>query len=208
MHRFEVAQAIADNRSVAIVRSGDAETAASVAEGLIVAGQRILEISMTTPQALEIIADLSRRFLPAKAIIGVGTVLDASTVRLAQIAGARFVVSPTLDFGVLRAAHRYGLATLPGVASPTEAIRALEAGADFVKLFPASAYGPGSLADLLAACPQLPVVPTGGVTLDNAPDYIRSGAVAVGIGGALTGGSADTVAQRVDGLRAVLHTAR
>lgn len=207
MRRYEIAQAIAENRSVAIVRADDFAEAAATAERLVAAGQRVLEISMTTPRALEIIADLSARFGADEAVVGVGTVLDVATVRLAQLAGAQFVVSPILDLDVLAAAHRYGMATLPGVGTVTEALRAASAGADFVKLFPASAYGPSSLRDLLAACPQLAAVPTGGVSVENAADYIRAGAVAVGVGSALTHGDQDTIGRRVTYLRESLRAA-
>lgn len=208
MRRFEIADAIARNGSVAIVRAATAEMGSAQAGALIKAGQYVLEVSMTTPGALEIIAQLRREHAESDALIGVGTVLDSTTVRLAHLAGARFVVSPTLNSEVLSCAHRYGMATLPGVGSPTEALRAVEAGADFAKLFPASAYGPGSARDFLAACPQVALVPTGGVTLENAPDYIRAGAVAVGIGSALTAGPSESLGERVVGLRNAIARAR
>ncbi len=208
MRRFEIANAIARNGSVAIVRAATAETGSAQAAALIEAGQYVLEVSMTTPGALEIIAQLRSEYSEADALIGVGTVLDSATVRLAHLAGAQFVVAPTLNDEVLRGAHRYGMATLPGVGSPTEALRAVEAGADFAKLFPASAYGPGSVRDFLAACPQVSLLPTGGVTLENAPDYIRAGAVAVGIGSALTSGSSELLKDRVVGLRDAIARAR
>ncbi|MEJ1154669.1 2-dehydro-3-deoxyphosphogluconate aldolase [Microbacterium marmarense] len=208
MRRYEIAEAIGRSGSVAIVRASSAAKGAEQAATLLEAGQTVLEVSMTTPGALAIITDLQERFSNTGAIIGVGTVLDEVTARLAHLAGAQFVVSPTVDESVLRAAHRYGMATLPGVGTPSEAMRAVEAGADFAKLFPASVYGPASVGDFLSACPQIALIPTGGVTLDNAPDYIRAGAVAVGIGSALTKGDADGLSRRVEDLRVSLERAR
>lgn len=208
MRRYEIADAIAQNGSVAIVRAATAETGSMQAAALIEAGQYVLEVSMTTPGALEIISRLRKEYSESDALIGVGTVLDSATVRLAHLAGAQFVVSPTVSSEVLSSAHRYGMATLPGVGSPTEALQSVEAGADFAKLFPASAYGPGSVRDFLAACSQVALVPTGGVTLENAPDYIRGGAVAVGIGSALTAGPPESLEKRVVELRRAIAQAR
>lgn len=111
-------------------------------------------------------------------------------------AGARYLVSPSLDADVIRTGHRYGVPVFPGVSTPTEMVRALELGADAVKLFPASSYAPSWLRDIRAALPQVPLLPTGGVTVDSAPEWIAAGAVAVGMGSALSEGDRDTVAKR------------
>ncbi|MGV8897131.1 MAG: bifunctional 4-hydroxy-2-oxoglutarate aldolase/2-dehydro-3-deoxy-phosphogluconate aldolase [Rhodoglobus sp.] len=205
MFRFDVAQRIAAHGIVAIVRANSAEAATAAASALIDAGQTVVEVSMTTPGTLDVINDLNLRF-GDDVLIGAGTVLDETTARLVSLAGARFVVAPSVNPGVLSTAHRYGMATLPGAIGPTEIVAAVSAGADFVKLFPASAYGPKSVKDMLAALPQVALVPTGGVTLDNAADYIRAGAVAVGMGSALTTGTTAEMSSRVAALvKSIAH---
>jgi 2-dehydro-3-deoxyphosphogluconate aldolase/(4S)-4-hydroxy-2-oxoglutarate aldolase len=170
-------------------------------------GLTVLEVSLTTPGALDVIRDALRRH--PKLLIGAGTVLDEASARLAVQAGAQFLVSPTLNPDVLRTAHRYGLVALPGAATPTEVVAALELGADLVKLFPASSHGPRAVADLLQALPQAPLVPTGGISAAGAVDYVRAGAVAVGMGGSLSEGSPEEVGERVLALlRALQQAAR
>ena len=206
MYSYEVAAAVATQRVVAIVRAPDADAARAAVWLLVEAGLQVVEVSLTTPGALEVIAEVAARRVPGL-VLGAGTVLDGATARLAVLAGARFLVSPSLQEDVLRTAHRYGVATLPGAATAAEAVRAMELGADLVKLFPASAYGPKATGDLLQALPQVPLVPTGGVTLAAAPDYIRAGAVAVGMGSSLTRGGPAEAAERVARLLADLSAA-
>jgi len=206
MYSYEVAAAVATQRVVAIVRAPDADAARAAVWSLVEAGLQVVEVSLTTPGALEVIAEVAARRVPGL-VLGAGTVLDGATARLAVLAGARFLVSPSLQEDVLLTAHRYGVATLPGAATAAEAVRAMELGADLVKLFPASAYGPKATGDLLQALPQVPLVPTGGVTLADAPDYIRAGAVAVGIGSSLTRGGPAEAAERVARLLADLSAA-
>lgn len=216
MHRHDVTARITAVGVVGIVRARDRAAGETAARALVDAGLGVVEVSTTTPGALDIVAALTGAAggEPARSasgpapLIGVGTVLDAATTRLASLAGARFVVAPSVSGEVLRAAHRYGLAAIPGAGTATEALAALEEGADLVKLFPASAYGPASVRDLLAAIPQVPLVPTGGVTLDDAADYIRAGAVAVGMGGSLTAGTPDEARDRVRELLVRIADAR
>jgi 2-dehydro-3-deoxyphosphogluconate aldolase/(4S)-4-hydroxy-2-oxoglutarate aldolase len=137
----------------------------------------------------------------------VGTVLRAREVTAAARAGAEFIVSPSFDSEVLGATQALGLLSVPGVATPSEAVRAKLLGADFQKLFPASAWSPAVMSDVLAALPDLGFIPTGGVSLDDAPLWIRAGAVAVGLGGALTRGARDDVPARVAELLAKLRAA-
>lgn len=197
MRRYEIAKRIADHGVVAIVREKTADQARRTVQILLEAGQSVVEISTTTPGALEVIHEFTAQVTNDSVLIGVGTVLDETTARLASLAGARFVVSPTVDPSVLSTAHRYGMATLPGACTPTEALLAASSGADFVKLFPASAYGPDSVKDMLSALINVALVPTGGVTLKNAADYLRAGAVAVGMGSALTSGEPTEARARV-----------
>lgn len=193
MYRHEVMTALGASRAVAIVRANDSETALAQSLSIVDAGIAVIEIALTAPGGLEAIAELSKQ--RPDAVVGAGTVLDATTARLAILAGATFLVSPSLHADVIRTAHRYGAAALPGVGTPTEAITAMEEGADAVKLFPASALSPSYLRDVRAALPQLPFVPTGGVNADNARAWLDAGALAVGLGSFLTKGEpGDTTA--------------
>ncbi|MCM2422359.1 MULTISPECIES: bifunctional 4-hydroxy-2-oxoglutarate aldolase/2-dehydro-3-deoxy-phosphogluconate aldolase [Streptomyces] len=207
MYRWEITRAALAQRVFAIVRSESYDQAAAVADTLLSAGLTTLEISLTTPFALEAVTTLVRE-VGDDAIIGAGTVLDATSARMAVDAGARFLVSPSLDEGVIRTGHRYGVPVFPGVATPTEMVRAMELGADALKLFPASGYAPGWIKDVRAALPQAALLPAGGITVDTAPDWIAAGAVACGMGPELTEGDRDTVAKRLTELLARLADAR
>lgn len=190
---------------VAIVRTATAEAAAADVGTIVRAGLRAVEVSLVTPDAIEVIRDAAR-LAPAGVEIGVGTALSAADVTRAVDAGATFIVAPTLREDVIRTAIEAGVAVLPGAATPTEAMQAHEWGAEFAKIFPASLWSPAVLKDLLAALPQLQAVPTGGVTIDNAAAWIRSGAVALGVGSAITkapepGGFAQRLLDTVDRAR-------
>jgi 2-dehydro-3-deoxyphosphogluconate aldolase / (4S)-4-hydroxy-2-oxoglutarate aldolase len=202
--RWEATSVIADQHLVAIVRAADAGQAEARARALLDAGVRAVEIALTTPRAFEALEAVVAA-APAGSVVGVGTVLDAAAVAQAARLGARFVVSPNFDEDVVRMAHRHGLAALPGCATPTEALAALDAGADLVKLFPALTWTPRSVAAVLEALPQLPLVPTGGVGIDDAPEWIAAGAVAVGMGGALSRGSLPEIGGRAADLLARLR---
>ncbi|MFT2017515.1 bifunctional 4-hydroxy-2-oxoglutarate aldolase/2-dehydro-3-deoxy-phosphogluconate aldolase [Streptomyces sp. 796.1] len=206
MYRWEITRAALEQRVFAIIRSESYDQAAATADTLLSAGLTSLEVSLTTPFALEAITTLSRE-VGSDAIIGAGTVLDAASARMAVEAGARYLVSPSLDAQVIEMGHRYGLPVFPGVSTPTEMVRALELGADALKLFPAWSHGPRWLADVRAALPQAPVLPTGGVTLEDAPEWIAAGAVACGMGSVLSQGDRDVVAKRVADLLARLADA-
>ncbi|MBM4792704.1 bifunctional 4-hydroxy-2-oxoglutarate aldolase/2-dehydro-3-deoxy-phosphogluconate aldolase [Streptomyces sioyaensis] len=195
MYRWEITRAALAQRVFAIVRSRTYDEASATADTLLSAGITSLEISLTTPFALEAVTTLSRE-LGDDAIIGAGTVLDAVSARMAVDAGARYLVSPSLDAEVIRTGHRYGVPVFPGVSTPTEMVRGLELGADALKLFPAAAHDPSWLTEVRAALPQVPLLPTGGVTVESAPEWIAAGAVAVGMGAALSEGDRDTVAKR------------
>ncbi|MEV6926067.1 bifunctional 4-hydroxy-2-oxoglutarate aldolase/2-dehydro-3-deoxy-phosphogluconate aldolase [Dactylosporangium sp. NPDC051485] len=177
-------QTLAAQRVLGIIRADGADAAVRAGETLIGAGLRVIEVSLTTPGALHAIERLAARHTGC--VVGAGTVLDEAAARASIAAGARLVVSPNLHRAVVRTAHRYGVAVIPGAATPTEWTQALEWGADAVKLFPASAHSPAVLRDVLAALPQVPVVPTGGVSLESAPQWIAAGALACGIGSALS----------------------
>ncbi len=206
VYRWEITRAALAQRVFAIVRSRTYDEASATADTLLSAGITSLEISLTTPFALEAVTTLTRE-LGDDAVIGAGTVLDAASARMAVDAGARFLVSPSLDAEVIRTGHRYGVPVFPGVSTPTEMVRGLELGADALKLFPASAHDPSWLAEVRASLPQVPLLPTGGVTVDSAPEWIAAGAVAVGMGAALSDGDRDTVAKRAADLLTRLEDA-
>jgi 2-dehydro-3-deoxyphosphogluconate aldolase/(4S)-4-hydroxy-2-oxoglutarate aldolase len=169
---------------VAVIRLKDPELLHGVADALMEGGVRALEVTMTVPRAIELIAGLARR-LPAGFVLGAGTVLDAATARQVIDAGARFVVSPVFRKPVIDACRERGVVSAPGCFTPTEILTAWEAGADVVKVFPATALGPGYFKDVLAPLPHVRLMPTGGVTRENAGDWIRAGAVAIGVGTAM-----------------------
>jgi 2-dehydro-3-deoxyphosphogluconate aldolase/(4S)-4-hydroxy-2-oxoglutarate aldolase len=182
--RAEVVSAIEECGVVAIVRMQDVTRLTAVVQALADGGVRTLEITMTVPGAVDIIRSLSAT-LPDDIVLGAGTVLDAATVAKVIDAGARFVVAPVFSRDTIRACHDRDVPVMPGCFTPTEILRAWQVGADIIKVFPATTLGPGYLKDIRAPLPQLKLMPTGGVTPENAGDWIRAGAVAVGIGSAL-----------------------
>lgn len=179
---------------IAILRASTAQDALDTGGALIAAGIPVIEISLTTPDALDAIRSLSRG--RPDALVGAGTVLDASSARLATLAGARFLVAPTVEREVISTGHRYGAAALPGAQTPTEIEQAVAAGADLVKLFPADDLAPAYAKAIIATMPSLPLVPTGGVDTTNAAAWLSAGAVALGVGGSLTAGGAGEAAER------------
>lgn len=185
MLKLAILQRIHDAGMVAIVRADTADAALSLAQACIAGGVSALEIAFTTPGTLDVIASL-RREHGERVLVGAGTVLDAPTARLAILAGAQFIISPGVDAETIRTCLRYQIPAMPGAMTPTEIIAALEAGADIVKIFPGEAFGPAYVKALLAPLPQAPLMPTGGVTLDNLAEWFKYGSVAVGVGGSLT----------------------
>jgi 2-dehydro-3-deoxyphosphogluconate aldolase / (4S)-4-hydroxy-2-oxoglutarate aldolase len=169
---------------VAVIRAQSKDQLIDIANALLEGGVPSIEVTMTTPRAIAGIEMLADR-LGDRAIVGVGTVIDAATCRDAIAAGAQFVVSPVFDPEVVATTKRYGKISVPGAFTPTEILRAWSAGADVVKVFPSTALGPTYLKDVLAPLPQLRLTPTGGVDVKNAGDWIRAGAVFVGAGSAL-----------------------
>jgi 2-dehydro-3-deoxyphosphogluconate aldolase/(4S)-4-hydroxy-2-oxoglutarate aldolase len=182
--RADVTRAVEACGVVAVIRLQESEKLGAVVNALAAGGVRALEITMTVPRAIESIAELAPS-LPPGFLLGAGTVLDAGTARRAAQAGAQFVVSPVFRPEIIDAAHDAGVPAMPGCFSPTEILSAWDAGADIVKVFPATKLGPGFLKDLRAPLPQLKLMPTGGVTIENAAEWLKAGAVAVGVGSAL-----------------------
>jgi 2-dehydro-3-deoxyphosphogluconate aldolase / (4S)-4-hydroxy-2-oxoglutarate aldolase len=202
VRQWTTCAAIAEARCVGIIRAGSAAEATSAGKALVAGGLTIVEVAFTTPGAPSAISAL-RAECP-DAIVGAGTVLDSAAAFAAVSAGAQFLVSPAVAEDVLRAGHRYGLAVLPGAATPTEITLAMELGADMVKLFPAGSLGLEFMRSIASAMPHVPFVPTGGVTAESAHDWINAGAVAVGVGGGLTRGDPAGIKQRAENLVAWL----
>lgn len=198
----EVTRLIIDTGVIGIVRSDSAGRAIELARQLWDAGVTVVEVALTTPGGLQALTELSTT-VPDGAVLGAGTVLDAETARLAVLSGAQLLVTPTIVEGVIDVGRRYRVATVIGASTPTELLRAQTIGADLVKVFPASQWTPKTLSDVLAALPQLRCVPTGGIAPQDAADWIRAGAVAVGLGSGLTRGSdpAAQVATLLESLR-------
>ena len=169
---------------VAIIRAASSGELIDVVGALADGGLTCIEVTMTTPNALEVIR-AARERMGDKASIGVGTVLDAETARAAVLAGAQFVVAPITDVPTIELCKRYSVPVIPGAMTPTEIVRAWQAGADFVKVFPTSSLGAGYLKDLRGPLPHIRLIPTGGIKLSNAAEFINAGASALGIGGEL-----------------------
>jgi len=170
---------------IAIVRLENGEKLVKVAEALKAGGVTVIEFTLSTPGALEMITDASVRF-GADILLGAGTVLDAETARMAIQAGAEFIVTPTVNLETIAMCRRYGKPIVAGAMTPTEMLTVWEAGADLVKVFPVSNIGGADyIKAVLAPFPQLRLVPTGGVNADNAPEYFKAGAAAVAVGGSL-----------------------
>jgi 2-dehydro-3-deoxyphosphogluconate aldolase/(4S)-4-hydroxy-2-oxoglutarate aldolase len=169
---------------VAVIRAKSKDQLLDIANALIAGGVPSIEVTMSTPKAIAGIEALADK-LGDKAIVGVGTCLDAATARDAIAAGAQFVVSPVLALDVIETSRRYGKICVPGAYTPTEILRAWTAGADVVKVFPATTLGPGYFKDILAPLPQVKLTPTGGVDTKTTPAWIKAGAVFVGAGSAL-----------------------
>jgi 2-dehydro-3-deoxyphosphogluconate aldolase/(4S)-4-hydroxy-2-oxoglutarate aldolase len=181
MTKREVVDRIADQGVVAVIRMKDAARLHHVIEAVRSGGVKCIEITMTVPGAVEVIRTLSAS-VPDDVLIGAGTVTDAETAAAVIDAGARFVVGPVLKMDLLKFCAERDIACMPGCYTPTEIFAAWEAGSDIVKVFPATVLGPRYLKDIAGPFPQIRMMPTGGVTVENAGEWITAGAVAVGIG--------------------------
>jgi 2-dehydro-3-deoxyphosphogluconate aldolase/(4S)-4-hydroxy-2-oxoglutarate aldolase len=184
MSRADVTQAVEAMGVVAVIRLKDPAKLRAVVDALAEGGVRALEVTMTVPGAIDLIRSLAPT-MPAGFLLGAGTITDAEMAKAVIDAGARYVVSPVFRRAVISACHERDVPVMPGCFSPTEILDAHDAGADIIKVFPATMLGPQFLKDVRAPLPQVKLMPTGGVTLDNAGDWIRAGAVAVGVGSAL-----------------------
>ncbi|HEY3964672.1 MAG TPA: bifunctional 4-hydroxy-2-oxoglutarate aldolase/2-dehydro-3-deoxy-phosphogluconate aldolase [Planctomycetaceae bacterium] len=184
MSRHEDLSRVLNSGIVAVIRSTSSEQLVEVARALYEGGVDVLEITFTVPRALEIIAAV-RKALGDKVLLGAGTVLDPETARAAFLAGAEFLVAPTVNLDVIKLGNRYDKLVMPGAFTPTEILTAWEAGAQVIKVFPADIGGPAYLKTLHGPLPQVRLLPTGGVNLNTIADFLKAGACAVGLGGAL-----------------------
>ena len=174
---------------MAIVRTHDSTQASRIVEACAEGGAAAIEITFTVPGATAVIEELTKRYPPKQIVLGAGTVLDPETARVAILAGAQFVVSPSLNAGTARLCNRYGIPYLPGAGTIGEIVEAMESGADIIKVFPGETLGPAFVRAAKAPLPQASLMPTGGVSIENAAEWIQAGSVALGVGGNLTAGA-------------------
>lgn len=184
MSKTEAMRIIEESGVIAIMRATSSDQLLQAADAIREGGVRAIEVTMTTPGALEVIAEARKRY-GAEVLFGAGTVLDPETGRAAILSGAQFMVAPTLNLGLIELCRRYSIPVMPGAYTPTEALTAWQAGADIVKIFPADVGGPAYLKAIRAPLPQLKLCPVGGVDLDTSAEFIQSGAACLGVGSAL-----------------------
>jgi len=186
MTHHDIIQRLLDPGVIAIMRADSPAQLLDAARAMADGGVTAMEVTMTTPGALDVVREVVAA-LGGRVAMGAGSVLDEATARLAILAGAEFIVTPVLRLDVIAACRRYGKPVIAGAYTPTEALAAQEAGADFVKLFPAETLGLKYIKALLAPLPQLRIIPTGGIDQDNCGDFLRAGCAAVAAGGSLAG---------------------
>lgn len=188
MRKYEVLQRIEKVGVVAVVRAENSQQAKNIALACMNGGIDSIEITFTVPGAQKVIEALTEEFGDTL-LVGAGTVLDSETARIAILAGAKFIVSPAFDIETAKLCNRYQIPYMPGCLTLTEMIKAMEAGADVIKVFPGSLVGPEYIKAVKGPLPQAVLMPTGGVSLDNVDKWIKNGCIAVGVGGNLTKGS-------------------
>lgn len=190
MHKWEVLQRIAESGLVAVVRAENPSQAAQIAEALADGGVAAIEIAFTVPGAADVIKCLAQSGnMQGKILLGAGTVLDPETARIAILAGAEYIVSPSLNFDTAKLCNRYQVPYLPGAGTLRDIVEAMECGAGIIKIFPGESLGPDFVKAVRAPLPQAPLMPTGGVSLENVGAWMKAGCVAVGVGGHLTAGA-------------------
>ncbi len=189
MNKIEVLSKIQQVGIVAVVRASSVDEAEKITDACIKGGVAAIELTFTVPHADKLIESMCRKYNSGEIIIGAGTVMDAATARIAILAGAQYIVSPYFDEETVRCCNRYGIASMPGIYTPTEAVRAMECGADILKVFPGDIAGPRFIKDIHGPMPNAVMMPSGGVDIDNVAEWIKAGAVAVGAGSSLIAGA-------------------
>lgn len=185
MKKYDIIKRINDSKVIAIIRTNSKETAVKAIEAVYAGGIDTIEVTTGTPKALEIISEFKDKY-GDNILMGAGTVLDPETARMCIMAGAEYIVTPSLNVEAVRMCNRYGVPIVPGVATATEIVTALENGVDIVKLFPASGLNPSILQAFRGPIPNVSIVPTGGINIENAESWLAKGAFALGVGGSLT----------------------
>lgn len=186
--KIETLKKIIDVGVVAVVRAENEDMAEKISKACMEGGINAIEVTFTVPNADKVISSLKEKF-KSDLVVGAGTVLDSETARIAILAGSEYIVSPGFDLETAKLCNRYQIPYMAGCMTITEIIKAMEAGVDIIKLFPGSAYGPSIVKDIKAPLPQAPIMPTGGVSLENVHEWINNGCVAVGVGGKLIEGA-------------------
>ena len=184
MERQQILNSLISSGIIAVIRLSEDKKIDYIISALSEGGVKALEITMTTPNAIDIIKNISKKN-KGDFLIGVGSVLDPETANAAIHSGAQFIVSPILNVDIIKMGHRYDKVVIPGAFTPTEIINAWESGGDIVKIFPATVLGPKYFKDIHGPMPQVKLSPTGGVNINNAADFIKAGAVCLGVGSAL-----------------------
>ena len=187
MQKHEILKKITEVGVVAVVRAETSEQAIEISKACIKGGITAVEVTFTVPNAAQVIEGLAKAFKPNELIVGAGTVLDSETARIAILAGAQYIVSPGFNLDTAKLCNRYQIPYMPGCLTITEMITAMEVGCDVIKLFPGSAFGPSYVKAVKGPLPQINIMPTGGVSLDNVKDWVSAGVIAVGVGSELTG---------------------
>jgi 2-dehydro-3-deoxyphosphogluconate aldolase/(4S)-4-hydroxy-2-oxoglutarate aldolase len=189
VRKLRVLSRITETGLVAIVRTDNSSQASRIVEACAEGGAGAIEITFTFPGAAGLIEELAQRYPAEQIALGAGTVLDPETARIAILAGAQFIVSPSLNTATARLCNRYQIPYLPGAGTIREIVEAMESGADIIKVFPGETLGPAFVKAARAPLPQVSLMPTGGVSIDNAAEWIMAGSVALGVGGSLTAGA-------------------
>ena len=189
LSKIENLKRIEESGIVAVVRAENPDQALKIAEAVKAGGIQAIEITMTVPGAIDVIKKLAETYNNNEILIGAGSVLDAETARYCILAGAKYIVGPALNEEVIKLCNRYQKIVMPGAMSVTEVVKAMEAGADVVKVFPATLFGPKIIKAIEGPLPQAPLLPTGGVNIDNVAEWIKAGSFAVGVGSSLTAGA-------------------
>lgn len=189
MDKETVSQKITATGVVAVVRADSGDKAKRIAEACLKGGVSAIEITFTVPKAHRVIEALADEFPPGEILLGAGTVLDPETARIALLSGAQYIISPHFDAEIIRCCNRYRVLAMPGIMGVKDAILAMEAGADILKVFPGDLFGPKIIRDLHGPLPYAKMIPTGNVNQSNVAEWIKAGAVAVGVGSELVGGA-------------------
>lgn len=193
MKKFKILEKISNTGVVAVIRGESVEKAVNASKACVQGGIPAIEVTYTVPGATEVIEELKKSIPAEKLIVGAGSVLDPETARTAILAGAEFIVSPSFNAETARLCNRYQVPYMPGCMTLTEMVTAMESGCDIIKVFPGNVFGPSFIKSVKAPLPQINIMPSGGVSLDNVGEWIKNGVVSVSAGGQLANGTFDEI---------------